>query len=159
MTRLFSISPFFAGLHSDAEGWLSTQDFLEAVRGELPEVHAEACRIVDSIPSAETDPDAVFRDLFGPVSDTVFEALGERLRFSESWPSGLTEVHYYWLQTILTFAQRGIAIFAPSPDDPLKPTIVPFPAVDFRTVAFWFSTEWWLVTGGAWHARETMKKA
>ena len=150
MTRLHLTSQFFAGLHSDAEGWLSTQDFLASVRDELPEVHLEASGIVVSIPPAEMDPDAVFRILFGPVSDTVFEALGERLRFSDSWPDGLTEVHYYWLHTILTFAQRGIATFSPSPGDPLKPTIVPFPDIDFRTVAFWFSTEWWLVTGGGW---------
>lgn len=53
----------------------------------------------------------------------------------------------YFLETILSSAMLTIASFAPTPEKPLTPTIVPFPDAEVSEVALWFVTEWWLAKG------------
>ncbi len=86
--------------------------------------------------------------MFWPVSQEV--ALAAGARFQEGhWPEKLSDRAAYFLRVILTFAMQTVASIAPTPDQPLKATIIPFPKAAVSVVALWFATEWWVSTGGS----------
>ncbi len=83
-------------------------------------------------------------------------AAGDRFQHGH-WPEELSDEAAYFLRVILTFAMQAVASIAPTPERPLKPTIVPFPEASVSDVALWFTTEWWVATGGQLYEMQMRK--
>lgn len=133
----------FGGIHAEAGKWLALQDLLAGARRELPRAATE-----DPRRSAATVRGWAGRNQqeFLRVLPAVFEALGDRL-LGGSWPNNLEVEEEEWISRILADATGVIAEIAPTPENPLKPTIIPFPNAAVEVAALWFCTEWWMERG------------
>ena len=76
----------------------------------------------------------------------VTQAFGDRF-MGGKWPAKMSSGATFFARAILTVAMGTVSSFAPTPDRPLAPTIVPFPNADLMQVALWFTTEWWMEYG------------
>lgn len=154
------MSPFhkaFEAMHTDSDEWIRLQELLREARGDLPKSN-----YLPTLPPFGDRPrseviEETYRASFHPVSAEVAEAFAARL-LDGSWPDGLSDVHSYWIGVTLTLAERTIWTIAPTSNESLTPTIIPFPDHDFRQVALWFCTEWWAIKGGRLHLSEIKRR-
>lgn len=143
----------FADMHTDSGGWLAVLELLSDAREELPDTPYRPTLGPyenDSLKQAIQDG---YNRSFPKVSGEVFARFGERF-LDGSWGNGLKDDEIYWARNILVMAEKTIWSFSPSISNSLRPTVVPFPDQDFRRVALWFCTEWWLAYGVDLHISE-----
>lgn len=141
-------SPYFQRLHAAPLNWLHLFEELSKARSELPKstFRPSILRSANE-PFDELVGFSLLRDAFKSVSNETVGAAGQRFQDGH-WPQKISDEAVYFLRMNLTLAMQTIAQIAPTPEQPLKPTIVPFPEASVSDVALWFTTEWWLATGG-----------
>lgn len=151
-------SAYFQRFHTEPTGWLDLYAELSKARAELPKSSFQPTIVRRANESFEQSVSRSLRDIFEPISMEVACAAGDRFQDGH-WPDKISDKAAYFLRVILTFAMQTIASIAPTPERPLKPTIVPFPKATVSDVALWFVTEWWLATGGHLYELQLCKNA
>ena len=149
-------SAYFLKFHTEPTGWLDLYSELSKARSELPKSKFQPTILRRANESLEQSVGRSLREIFEPVSMEVAGAAGDRFQDGH-WPDKMSDRTAYFLRVSLTFAMQTIAHIAPTPERPLKPTIVPFPKVTVSDAALWFTTEWWLATGGQLYEMEMCK--
>ena len=150
---MLDISRAYLDMHADAGGWLSVLELLSESRSELADSqYRPTLRTHESSDLKQAIQNAYYES-FPPAQPEVFSRFAERF-LDGSWGDGMSDVEVYWAGMILTMAQKTIWSFSPSISNSLRPTIVPFPEQDYRRVALWFCTEWWLAYGVDLHVSE-----
>jgi hypothetical protein len=139
-------SAYFQRFHTDPTGWLDLYAELSKARAELPKSDFQPTILRVANENIEQSVSRSLQETFEPVSMEIVGAAGDRFQDGH-WPNKMSDEATYFLHGILTFAMQAIAHIAPTPNRPLKPTIVPFPKVTVSEAALWFVTEWWLATG------------
>jgi len=149
-------SAYFQRFHTEPTGWLDLYAELSKARAELPKSNFQPTILRRADENFEQSVNRSLRETFEPVSVEIAGAAGDRFQDGH-WPDKMSDKAAYFLRVILTFAMQAIAHIAPTPNRPLKPTIVPFPKATVSEVALWFVTEWWLATGGFLYELEMCK--
>ena len=139
-------SAYFQKFHTTPTGWLDLYADLSKARAELPKSSFQPTILRRSNESFEESVNRSLREVFEPVSMELAAAAGDRFQDGH-WPDKLSDTAAFFLRVILTSTMQAIASIAPTPERPLKPTIIPFPNATVSEVALWFTTEWWLATG------------
>ncbi len=143
----------FHDMYAESGGWLSVLELLADARSELPDSPYRPKLGPHESSSLKQAVQDAYNRSFPEVGPEVFSRFGERF-LDGSWGDGMSDVERYWTGMILTMAQKTIWSFSPSISNSLRPTIVPFPDQDYRRVALWFCTEWWLAYGVDLHFSE-----
>ncbi len=147
---------YFQHLHAVPTSWIDLFAVLSQARSELPKTSFQPTILRRASEPFEQSVSRSLREIFEPVSQEVASAAGDRFQDGH-WPDILSDEAAYFLRVILTFAMQAVAYIAPTPERPLKPTIVPFPQASVADVALWFTTEWWIATGGQLYEMEMRK--
>jgi hypothetical protein len=140
-------SGYFVRLHVAPTGWLDLFAELSRSRSELPKSSFQPTILRRANETVEQSVSHSLHKTFDPVIIEVASAAGDRFQDGH-WPEKLSEEAAFLLRVILTSAMQVVASIAPTPDRPLKATIVPFPNATVPEAALWFATEWWVETGG-----------
>jgi hypothetical protein len=149
-------SGYFQRIHVVPIGWIDLFAELSRARSELPKSSFQPTILRRANETFEQSVSRSLREIFEPVSQEVAGAAGDRFQDGH-WPEKLSDEATFFLRVILTFAMQAVASIAPTPERPLKPTIVPFPQATVSEVALWFATEWWIATGGFLYELEMCK--
>ena len=148
----------FQKLHAKPTGWLDLFGDLSAARSGLPDDSFQLKILVRGNESRIDSVSRSLREAFDPFSMEVAMACGDRF-LGGRWPAKMSAGASFFARVMLSVAMRTVASFAPTPDRPLTPTLVPFPDADLMQVALWFTTEWWLEYGHTLYELEVLNSA